>query len=101
MVISVGFSVLIVSIIIVGVGEEDFSQMKQLDSDKTDTDKNLLKIGKWEAQRDIVQFIDMKTGEGEEEGKREKLAKEVLQEVPQQVTEWMNIRKFATVVDVE
>jgi len=87
------------SIIIVGVGDEDFSQMKQLDSDTT-----LLKIGASEAKRDIVQFIEMKTGE--EEGRRvvrnkEDLAKEVLQEVPQQVTDWMYRRKFASTVDVE
>merc|ERR1711971_528011 len=88
------------SIIIVGVGDEDFSQMKQLDSDAT-----LLQIGKSIAKRDIVQFIEMKTEE-EEEGRKvlrrkEDLAKEVLQEVPQQVTDWMYLRKFASAVDLE
>ena len=86
------------SIIIVGVGDEDFSQMKQLDSDNT-----LLKMGTNEAKRDIVQFIAMKTGE--EDGKKvvrnkEELAKEVLKEVPKQVTDWMYMRQFATVVNV-
>merc|ERR1712233_120360 len=88
------------SIIIVGVGDEDFSQMKQLDADE---DK--LRIGTTEAKRDIVQFIDMKTGE-DGDGKKvvrpkEELAKEVLQEVPQQVTDWMYLHHFATAVDVE
>ena len=86
------------SIIIVGVGDEDFSQMKQLDSDNT-----LLKMGTNEAKRDIVQFIAMKTGE--EDGKKvvrnkEELAKEVLKEVPKQVTDWMYMRQFATMVNV-
>ena len=86
------------SIIIVGIGDEDFSQMKQLDSDNT-----LLKMGTNEAKRDIVQFIAMKTGE--EDGKKvvrnkEELAKEVLKEVPKQVTDWMYMRQFATVVNV-
>ena len=56
-----------------------------------------------EAKRDIVQFIAMKTGE--EDGKKvvrnkEELAKEVLKEVPKQVTDWMYMRQFATVVNV-
>ena len=50
------------SIIIVGVGDEDFSQMKQLDPDT-----NLLQIGNIVAKRDTVQFVEMKTME--EEGK--------------------------------
>merc|ERR1711971_509041 len=88
------------SIIIVGVGDEDFSQMKQLDSDTT-----LLQIGtSSRAKRDIVQFIEMKTEE-EDDTKvlrsKEDLAKEVLQEVPKQVTDWMYLRKFASAVDVE
>ena len=52
------------SIIIVGVGDEDFSQMEQLNVNK------------------VVQFIEMKTGE--EDGKVA-LAKEALKEVPRQV----------------
>ena len=40
------------SIIIVGVGDEDFSQMEQLDVDH-------LQIGTNVAKRDIVQFIEM------------------------------------------
>ena len=73
------------SIIIVGVGDEDFSQMEQLDVDH-------LQIGTNVAKRDIVQFIEMNPEEEDHEvvGVRNKegLAKEVLKEVPKQVTKY-------------
>ena len=92
-------SMLPLSIIIVGVGDEDFTQMKQLDSDT-----NLLQIGNNVAERDTVQFVEIKTRE--EEGKmvlmnKEEFAKEALKEIPQQVTDWMYMRRFASPVDVE
>ena len=72
------------SIIIVGVGDEDFLAMKALDSDD-----GLLRIGKLRAARDIVQFVELRkfVGPG---GVWDKalLAKEVLAEVPRQLTTW-------------
>ena len=73
------------SIIIVGVGQEDFSAMEALDSDK-----GMLHSHGKIASRDIVQFVEMRkymmrTGLWN----REALAQEVLREVPNQVVCWM------------
>ena len=73
------------SIIIVGVGQEDFSEMKALDSDE-----GMLRAQGRVASRDIVQFVEMRkflmsNGYWNQEG----LAKEVLHEVPNQVVKWM------------
>jgi len=48
----VNASILPLSIIIIGVGNEDFKEMEELDSDGT-----LLKFGDRKAARDIVQFV--------------------------------------------
>lgn len=58
-----------ISIVIIGVGDDDFSQMEELDSD-----------GK--QGRDIVQFVKFKDFENDLDG----LAKEVLEEIPDQLT---------------
>lgn len=73
------------SIIIVGVGQEDFSEMEALDSDQ-----GMLRAYGKVASRDIVQFVEMRkfsmsNGYWNQEG----LAKEVLHEVPNQVVRWM------------
>ena len=73
------------SIIIIGVGQEDFSAMEALDSDK-----GMLHSHGKIASRDIVQFVEMRkymmrTGLWN----REALAQEVLREVPNQVVCWM------------
>jgi len=73
------------SIIIVGVGQEDFSEMEALDSDQ-----GMLRAYGRVASRDIVQFVEMRkflmsNGYWNQEG----LAKEVLHEVPNQVVRWM------------
>ena len=76
------------SIIIVGVGNEDFSAMEELDSDK-----GHLNAGGQVAVRDIVQFVEMRkflANEGYWD--QEKLAKAVLAEVPKQVVKWMKMR---------
>jgi hypothetical protein len=75
------------SIIIVGVGNEDFSSMEALDSD----DK-LLQLNRVKAVRDIVQFVELRKfiGPGGAWDK-ELLAKDVLAEVPTQVTDWMKM----------
>ena len=86
------------SIIIVGVGDEDFSQMDQLDGDK----RKLSVLGKdgkrKEAMRDIVQFVKMNPVEGEAGevfAGKEELAEEVLKEIPGQVEKWMCMHDFA------
>lgn len=66
------------SIIIIGVGNADFSGMRALDSDD-----GLLRSGKSSAQRDIVQFVEFK---GQEPAV---LSQQVLLEVPTQVLQYM------------
>jgi hypothetical protein len=69
------------SIIIVGIGNADFGNMEQLDSDRTllrDPDGH-------SAVRDIVQFVPFNKFEGD--GRR--LAQEVLAEVPKQLVDFM------------
>uniref|UniRef100_A0A1I8GKN8 C2 domain-containing protein n=1 Tax=Macrostomum lignano TaxID=282301 RepID=A0A1I8GKN8_9PLAT len=77
------------SIIIVGVGDEDFSAMEELDSD----DKRL-RCGSMIAERDIVQFVPLRRfiQGGSIDRSRYALAKEVLAELPNQVCEWMRRR---------
>lgn len=70
-----------VSVIIVGVGDADFTQMVILDGDS-----NLLhskKLGKY-ISRDIVQFIPFK----EVHNDPVLLAKKVLEEVPKQMVNY-------------
>merc|ERR1711994_653745 len=80
------------SIIIIGVGNEDFSAMEALDSD----DK-LLRANGRVASRDIVQFVELRKflmnyGGGQMNWNKEALAKEVLAEVPKQLVTWMTKR---------
>lgn len=84
------------SIIIIGVGNEDFERMHELDSDDA-----LLQQDSRIAQRDIVQFVTMrdflnKTNGGylDAETVMENLAREVLYEVPAQLTGYMKQRGF-------
>ena len=70
------------SIIIVGIGDEDFDMMIELDSD----DKALKDDKNNEAKRDIVQFV--KYDQSVEMGN---LAVEVLKEVPAQVCRYMEM----------
>lgn len=72
------------SIIIIGVGNEDFSAMEALDADKT-----VLRAGGQVAQRDIVQFVELRKYLRNSSWDNEMLAREVLREVPKQVVEWM------------
>ena len=81
------------SIIIVGVGAEDFSAMDELDSDDS-----LLSNNGLTAERDIVQFVEMQrfvrgTG-GHVTWNREMLAKEVLAEIPDQLVGHMKKKGF-------
>ena len=76
------------SIIIVGVGNEDFRMMDALDSDK-----GLLASGGLKAERDIVQFVELRKFLSKEgRWSKERLADHVLFEVPKQLTGWMQMR---------
>lgn len=69
------------SIVIVGVGDADFSTMDQLDADVTPLYSNKHKRY---MSRDIVQFVPFR----EFRGDQFKLAKETLQEIPFQLTDY-------------
>ncbi|KAK6177558.1 hypothetical protein SNE40_015638 [Patella caerulea] len=80
------------SIIIVGVGNADFEAMDELDSDN----KRLGYNGKY-AEQDIVQFVPFREFIGGKYGNNIQmskgyLAKEVLAEIPDQVTRYMKKR---------
>lgn len=74
-------SMLPMSIIIIGVGDEDFSEMEELDGDRKP---------RKDTRRDIVQFVELRKfllpGGG---WSHELLAQSVLAEVPGQVGSWM------------
>lgn len=82
-------SIFPMSIIIVGVGNEDFSAMEALDSDD-----GLLRAGGRIAARDIVQFVEMRkfVGRGGAVWDKALLAKDVLAEIPRQVVGWMKMK---------
>jgi hypothetical protein len=81
------------SIIIIGVGSEDFTAMDELDSDD-----ELLSINGRTAQRDIVQFVEMQkfvSGYGSQaRWNKEMLAREVLFEIPDQLVGYMKSKNF-------
>merc|ERR1712243_309574 len=82
------------SIIIVGVGSEDFSAMDELDSDDS-----LLSHNGQTAKRDIVQFVEMQkfvSGGGSHHAtwNKDLLAREVLAEIPEQLVSYMRAKKF-------
>ena len=73
------------SVIIVGLGDDDFTSMEELDSDLqllTDDNGNT-------ASRDIVQFVGYS-----EAMQRGELAEQVLKEVPDQVCSYMEHAKY-------
>lgn len=81
-----------ISIIIVGVGNSEFDAMDELDAD----DK-LLRIGNKIAERDIVQFVPMNkfiSRNGSFCRSQADLAKEVLAEIPCQMTKYMTAKNF-------
>jgi hypothetical protein len=75
-----------ISVIIVGIGNEDFSKMEALDSDG-----QLLRASCGMAERDIVQFVPFNKFNGDPG----LLAAEVLREVPGQVTGFYKSKKLA------
>lgn len=72
------------SIIIVGIGEADFSKMKELDGDE-----QVLQSGGKKAPRDIVQFVPYKNF-----ANAARLAKETLAEIPRQFLEFMKMKQI-------
>ena len=76
------------SIIIIGVGDEDFEAMKTLDGDE-----GRLRSGRIKACRDIVQFVELRKFLSRS-GMWDKglLAREVLAEVPKQLTDWAKMQ---------
>eukprot|EP00092_Neocalanus_flemingeri_P103607 GFUD01132614.1.p1 GENE.GFUD01132614.1~~GFUD01132614.1.p1 ORF type:complete len:541 (-),score=123.21 GFUD01132614.1:342-1964(-) len=79
------------SVIIVGVGMEDFSAMEMLDGDTG----RLQSDGKV-AVRDIVQFVELRkfVQQGGHGWNKELLAKSLLAEIPKQVCGWMKSNGF-------
>jgi len=79
-------SMLPMSIIIIGVGDEDFSEMEELDGDD---------VKPRTGSRDIVQFVELRKFLLPAGGwSHELLAKSVLAEVPGQLTAWMKNAGF-------
>ena len=76
-------SFLPLSVIIVGIGNMDFSKMEQLDGDEIP----LISRKGIKRQRDLVQFVPFDKFEGDEK----KLAEEVLDEIPRQVIEYYSL----------
>eukprot|EP00903_Cladosiphon_okamuranus_P006483 g6342.t1 len=75
------------SIVIVGVGQADYTSMEQLDGD----DVRLVNRAGQRANRDVVQFVPMRNFVGKS---NHLLAKEVLEEIPAQVIEYMKKNKI-------
>ena len=72
------------SVIIVGIGNADFSKMEQLDGDEIP----LISREGIKRQRDLVQFVPFNKFEGDEI----KLSEEVLEEIPRQVIEYYTLQ---------
>eukprot|EP01083_Nonionella_stella_P017082 47723_1 len=75
------------SIIIIGLGDADFSAMDALDAD----DKALYSSAGVAMKRDIVQFVEFNKYRN---GPTSLLAKAVLEEIPAQITGYMTINKL-------
>eukprot|EP00301_Raphidiophrys_heterophryoidea_P024001 c7659_g1_i2.p1 GENE.c7659_g1_i2~~c7659_g1_i2.p1 ORF type:complete len:416 (+),score=85.48 c7659_g1_i2:447-1694(+) len=78
-------SMLPLSIVIIGVGNENFSEMQILDSDKS-----LLSHNGRNAVRDIVQFVPLR----EYSNTPDKLAEVTLAEIPEQVVSFFRLKGF-------
>ena len=80
-------SYLPVSVIIIGIGNADFSNMDVLDAD----DDPLYDNNGRKADRDLVQFVPFKDFKND----GQKLAEQVLEEVPRQIVEYYQHKKIA------
>ena len=84
------------SLIIIGVGNADFAAMDELDSDEV----RLQVDGKY-AERDIVQFVPLNKYLSQNKSfirSQADLAKEVLAEIPDQMTGYMRSKGFKPVI---
>ena len=81
-----------VSIIIIGVGQDEFENMQRLDGDK----QRLRNSSNQQALRDIVQFVKIEEYiEGNQGGTNlAKLAEDVLKELPDQIVDYMVSNKI-------
>ena len=79
-------SFLPISVIIIGIGEADFSNMKVLDADENP----LVNDMGVKAKRDIVQFVPFL----KYVSNPEKLAEEVLAEIPKQLVEYYELNNI-------
>ena len=79
-------SLLPLSIIIVGIGNEDFSKMDVLDGDDTPLTSS---TGK-QRMRDLVQFVRF----NQLQNKREELTMEILAEIPRQIVEYYQFKNL-------
>ena len=80
-------SYLPISVIIIGIGNADFSNMNVLDAD----DEPLIDSNGRKADRDLVQFVPYKKFENN----GQKLAQEVLEEIPRQIVEFYQHKKIS------
>ena len=80
-------SYLPISVIIIGIGNADFSNMDVLDAD----DEPLYDNNGRKADRDLVQFVPYKDFKND----GQKLAEQVLEEVPRQIVEFYQHKKIA------
>ena len=78
-----------ISIIIIGVGDADFTEMNALDSDD-----RLLRHGDLVAKRDIVQFVELRQFVSGSYWSKDLLAKNILAEIPAQLSSWMKMKGF-------
>ena len=79
-------SYLPLSVIIIGIGDADFTKMKILDGD----DVPLCSRNGKKRMRDLVQFVPFNKFENDEK----KLAMEVLEEIPDQIIEYYRINNY-------
>ena len=78
------------SIIVIGIGSADFSQMDKLDADVTPLCNSRGEF----AERDIVQFVEF----NECGGNQRILAEKVLEEIPSQIVKYYSMKnKFPNV----
>ncbi len=82
----VNASFLPISVIIIGIGNNDFSNMDILDADT----EPLISRNRVKAQRDLVQFVPFFRFQNNEK----LLAEEVLEEIPFQVEEYFRLNKY-------
>ena len=80
-------SFLPISVIIIGIGNADFSNMDVLDAD----DEPLIDVNGRKADRDLVQFVPYKNFKNN----GQKLAEQVLEEIPRQIVEFYQHKKIA------